>query len=163
MLTGELHVEQLALAVVGDLISWFNLVQECFYLSESLAAGVVLRIGINDPPGRGKFLCEFAAKKRVVLGCLGHNFGIWLRSVQGSEPTFKGQAPSKPEFMQPCHGLGEWHIEICYDSEILLRARYLVQQKTSEGDGEQQQDYREAKNLCCYILPERHRRFTRIS
>src|ERR1044072_4678644 len=113
MLTGALHVEHLALTIVVDLIGRFDLIQERFHLSERLTARCVLRIALNDAPGSGKFLCKFATKKGVVLGRLGHNFGIWLSSVEGAEPTFKGKAPSKPELVQPCHGLGQWHIEIC--------------------------------------------------
>jgi hypothetical protein len=65
--------------------------------------------------------------------------------------------------MQPRHGLRERHIEICYDRQILLRARYLKQQKNGKRDGEQQQDYGEPENLRCHGLAERHRSFTRIS
>jgi len=157
MLTGELHVEHLALTIVDDLIGRFNLIQERLYLGERLTAGCVLRIAANDASGSGKFVCKFASKKRVVLGRLGNNFGIWLRSVQRAEPTFKRKTPSKPELMHPCHGLGERQIEIRYDREILLRTGYLKQQKTGKPNGEQQQDYGEPENLRCYGLPERHR------
>ena len=58
--------------------------------------------------------------------------------------------------MKPRQGLRERHIEIRYNCKILLGAGYLKQQKTSERDGEQQQDYGEPVNLCCYGLPERH-------
>jgi hypothetical protein len=100
LLTGALHVEHLALTIVDDLIGRFNLIQERFYLGKGLTAGCVLWIGANDVPGSGKFLCKFATKKRVVLGRLGHNFGIWLSSVQGAEPTFKRKTPPKPEVMR---------------------------------------------------------------
>src|SRR4030095_17119806 len=106
MFTGPLHVEHLALTIVDDLIGWFNLIKEDLYLGERLTACCVLRVGANDASGSGKVVCEFARKKRVALGRLGHNFGIWLRSVQGAEPTFKRKAPSKPELMQSRHGLG---------------------------------------------------------
>ena len=99
MLTGKLHFEHLALTIVDDLIGRFNLIKERFYLSESLTAGVILRIGANDPPGGGKFICKFASKERVILGRLGNNFGIRLRSVQRAEPAFKRKTTSKPKFM----------------------------------------------------------------
>src|SRR4029077_4820413 len=156
MLTGELHFEHLALAVIDDLISRFNLIQERLNLGERLTAGCVLRIGANDTSGSEKFVCKFASKEVVIFGRLGDNFGIWLSSVQGAEPTFKRQTPSKPKLMQPCHGLGERHIEICNDGEILCRAGYLVQQKTGKPNCEQQKDYGESENLCCYGLLERH-------
>ena len=107
MLTGELHVEHLALTIVDDLIGRFNLIQKRLYLGERLTAGCVLRIAANDASGRGKFVCKFASKKRVILGRLGNNFGIRLGGVEGSEPTFKRKTPSKPELMQPRHGLSE--------------------------------------------------------
>ena len=78
MLTGELHVEHLALTIIDDLIRRFDLIQQRRYLGQRLTARCILRIGANDAPGSGKFLCKFASKKRVILGGLGNNFGIWL-------------------------------------------------------------------------------------
>src|SRR5438445_10980738 len=121
MLTGELHVEHLALTIVDDSIGRFNLIQERLYLGERLTAGCVLRIAANDASGSGKFVCKFASKKRVVLGRRGNNFGKRLGGVQGSEPTFKRKTPSKPELMHPCHELRKRQIQICYDGEIVLR------------------------------------------
>ena len=95
-------------------------------------------------------------KRRVILSRLSNNLAIWLGSVQGAEPTFERKAPSKPELVQPCQRLSKRHIEIRYDRKILFCARYLVQQKAGKRDGEQQQDYCQAKNLCCDGLPERH-------
>ena len=43
--------------------------------------------------------------------------------------------------------LGERHIQICNDLEVLLRLRHLPKQKTGEADGEQQQEQREAEDL----------------
>src|SRR5262252_2538091 len=106
MLTRPLHVKHLALAITDDLIGRFDLVQKRLYFGECLTPGRILRIGVNDPSRRRKFVSKFAGKKRVILSRLGDNFAIWLRSVQGAEPTFKRKAPSQPELMQPCHRLG---------------------------------------------------------
>ena len=84
----------------------------------------------------GKFVCKFASEERVILSCLGNNFPIWLGRVQGAKPTFKREAPSKPELVQPRQGLGKRHIEIRYDRKILRCARYLLQQKARKRDGE---------------------------
>src|SRR4029453_3460855 len=137
MLTGELHVEHLALTIVDELIGRFNLSQERLNLGERLTAGCILRVGANDASCSRKFLCKFASKKRVILGRLSNNFGIWLSSVQGAEPTFKRKAPSKSELMHPRHRLSERHIEICDDRQILLGAGYFKQQKTGKPDRQQ--------------------------
>ena len=99
MLTGELHIEHLPLTIIDELIGRFNLIQERLNLSERVTASCILRIGANNASGRRKFLCEFASKECVIRSRLSNNFGIWLSSVQGAEPTFKRQTPSKPEFM----------------------------------------------------------------
>src|SRR5262245_39265864 len=128
MLTVELNVEHLALAIIDNLIGRFDLIQERRHLGQGLTARCILRIGANDASRSGEFLCKFASKKRVIFGRLRNNFRIWFVSVQGAEPTFKRKTPSKPELMQACHGLRERHIEIRYDREILRRARYFEQQ-----------------------------------
>src|ERR1700745_915216 len=122
MLTGELYVEYLALTIVEDLIARFNVIQERLNLRERLTAGCILRIGANNASGSRKFLCKFASKNCVILSRLSNNFGIWLSSVQGAEPTFKCKAPSKSELMHPRHRLSERHIEIRNDSQILRGA-----------------------------------------
>ena len=131
MLTGELQVEDLALTIIDDLIGGFNLIQKGLDLGERFASGHVLWIGVYNLSGSGKFVFKFASKKRVILGRLGNNFAIRLSSVQGSEPPFKRQAASKSHLIQPRHGLSKRHIEMCHDREILFRAGYLKQQKTS--------------------------------
>jgi len=163
MLTGDLHVEHFALTVIDDLISRLDLIQQRRDLGQCLTARCILWIGANDAPGSGKFVCKFTSKKRVILGGLGNNFGIGLRSVQGAKTTLKRKTSSKAELMKPRQGLRERHIEIRYNCKILLGAGYLKQQKTSERDGEQQQDYGEPVNLCCYGLPERHKNLARVS
>src|SRR6266498_2864754 len=122
MLTGQLHVEYLALTIIDELIGRFDLIQERLNLSERLTAGRILWIDANDASSSRKFLCKFASKKRVILGRLGHNFGIWLSGVQGAEPTLKRKAPSKSELMYACQALGQRHIEICDDRQISLGA-----------------------------------------
>ena len=48
MLTGELHVQHFALAIIEDLIGRFDLIQKRRYLSERVTAGRVFRLGLND-------------------------------------------------------------------------------------------------------------------
>src|SRR6266480_2675772 len=157
MLTGQLHVDHLALTSANYLIGGFNLIQQGLDLGQRFAPGCVLRIATNNASGGGKFVREFAGKKRVILGRLSNNFLIRLSCVQGSEPTFKRHAASKSELIQPRHRLGERHIEMCHDLEILLRVGYLQQQKAGKRDREQQQDYGEPENLRCNGLPEWHK------
>ena len=125
MLTGDLHVEHFALTVIDDLISRLDLIQQRRDLGQCLTARRILWIGANDVPGGGKFVCKFTSKKRVILGGLGNNFGIGLRSVQGAKTTLKRKTSSKAELMQPRQGLRERHIEFCYNCKILLGAGYL--------------------------------------
>src|SRR5947208_15291937 len=113
MLTGELHVEHLALTIVDDSIGRFNLIQERLYLGERLTAGCVLRIAANDASGSGKFVCKFASKKRVVLGRRRNNLGKRLSSVQRAERPHKRKTPTKPALIHQCHTLGARKIARC--------------------------------------------------